>query len=278
MVEQVVLAQEVQAGSGIRIVLVSGGLTRLRLDVELAGEADLLLVIHSHVQQAGKVIDLTLHVGVPERGVAFAATPEGVAFTTEAMRDVHGLLHLSGGIGEHASVRACRCTLAIARMGEEAGSAPEKLLAGLLLCFFKFVSDGVKGGIALGQRGEFGGHVTVMPAVVVHAELVHELKAGPHAALRIGDGVAAVIPRALGGAATERIGQRVAHGVPVGDRKAHLRAHRFATDDFVRVVVLEGESVAALGSFVLNFRDVRESVVHGRTRKGDETGRSATGS
>ena len=50
-VEQVVFAQEVQAGGGVGVVLVLGRLLGLGLDVELALEADLLLVVDRHVQE-----------------------------------------------------------------------------------------------------------------------------------------------------------------------------------------------------------------------------------
>jgi hypothetical protein len=97
-------------------------------------------------RKAGEVVDLALHVGVPKRGVAFAATPEGVTFATEAMRDIHRLLHLRGGVSENVGVRAGGSALAVTRMGEEAGGAPEELLAGLLLRFFgeELVGDGVE--------------------------------------------------------------------------------------------------------------------------------------
>ena len=164
------------------------------------------------------------------------------------MRDVHGLLHLRGGIRKHTGVRAGGSALAVTGMGEEAGGAPEELLAGLLLRFFEFVGDGVEGGIAFGECVEFRRDIAIMPAVVIDAELVHELEAGPDAALRVGDGVAVVIPRTLCGAAAEGIGERVAHGVPVGDAETQVIAHFFAAHEFVGVVMLEGkDAVTVIG-------------------------------
>ena len=64
--QQVVFAQEVEAGRGVGVVLVLGRLLRLRLDVELALEADLLLVLDGHVQELREVIELALHVGVQQ--------------------------------------------------------------------------------------------------------------------------------------------------------------------------------------------------------------------
>ena len=73
--EQIVLAEEVQARGGVGVVLVLGGFFGLRLDVELAFEADLFFVGDGHVEELGEVFQLTLHVGVPEGGVTFAAAP-----------------------------------------------------------------------------------------------------------------------------------------------------------------------------------------------------------
>ena len=76
--------QEVDAGGAVEVVLVLGGLTRLRLEVELAGKADLLRVVDGHVHESGEVVDLPLHVGVPEALVALAAAPERIALAAEA--------------------------------------------------------------------------------------------------------------------------------------------------------------------------------------------------
>ena len=56
--QQVVGAEEVEAGRGVGVVLVLGRLLGLRLDVEGAWKADLLLVVDRHVQEACEVVDL----------------------------------------------------------------------------------------------------------------------------------------------------------------------------------------------------------------------------
>ena len=71
-----------------------GRLLGLGLDVEGLVEADLLFEVDSHLEEAAEVIDLTLHVGVPEGRVAFAATPEGVPFAAEVVRHLDRLLDL----------------------------------------------------------------------------------------------------------------------------------------------------------------------------------------
>ena len=104
--QQVVLPQEVEAGRRVGIVLVLGRLLGLRLDVELALEADLVRIVDRHVQKLGEVLQLALHVGVPEILVSFAATPERVARAVELLGDFERLLHLGGGVGK----RPRRCS------------------------------------------------------------------------------------------------------------------------------------------------------------------------
>ena len=47
-----------------------------------------------------EVLQLALHVGVPQILVAFAAAPERIAAAAELLGHFEGLLHLGGGIGE----------------------------------------------------------------------------------------------------------------------------------------------------------------------------------
>ena len=143
-VEQIVLAEEVEAGGGVGIVLMLGRLFRLGLDVELAGEADLLGVVDGHVEEAGEVLELALHVGVPQILVAFAAAPERVAPAAEFLGDFERLLHLRGGEGERLGVRAGRRAVHVAAVAEQVGGAPEQLDAGALLLFLEHLDDGVE--------------------------------------------------------------------------------------------------------------------------------------
>jgi hypothetical protein len=60
----------------------------------------IFLVIDRHVQEGGEVVELALHVGVEQGGVALAAAPEGVAFRPPSSWVARGLFHLGGGVGE----------------------------------------------------------------------------------------------------------------------------------------------------------------------------------
>ena len=159
-----VLAEEVQAGCGVAIVLVGGRLLWLGLNVELSRVADLFLVIDGHVKEASEVIEFTFHVGVPESGISLATTPEGVVLTTEFMGDFHCLLHLGGGMGIDIGIRAGGCAMKESRIAKEAGCAPEELDAGALLIFLQDGDNGIEIFVALSKGFSFGSHIPVRKA------------------------------------------------------------------------------------------------------------------
>src|ERR1035441_8501504 len=125
--EQVVLPQEVQAGSGVGVVLVLRRLFGLGLDVELALEADRFLVIGGQVEELAEMVHLALEVGVEKRAVAFASAPEHVAGAFERVRHLNSLLNLGGGVSEHLGIAARSRAVRKARMHKQTGSAPKQL-------------------------------------------------------------------------------------------------------------------------------------------------------
>ena len=209
MRQQIVLAQEIEAGRGVGIVLVLGRLLRLRLDVELALEADLFGVVDGHVEELGEMIELALHVGVPQILVAFAAAPEHVAVAAEFLGHFERLLHLGGGVGKGLGVAARGRAVHVARIAEEIGRAPEQLDAGPLLLFFEHLDDGVEILVRLGEVRAFGRDVAIVERIERRAELLDELERDAGAVLGVLDRVAAVVPRPDGGAGAERIGERI---------------------------------------------------------------------
>ena len=243
MVQQFILAEKVQAGRRVRVVLVLGRLLRFRLDVELALEAEFLLPRHRHVEEPAQVVQLALHVGVDQAAVALAATPEGVALAPQAVSHLDGLFHLGSGVGVDLGVGRGRRPHGVALMGEEAGSAPKQFLARLVLQALQLVGHCVKGRVGLGQGAQLGCYVTVVEAIKVNPHLVEELEEHVGPLGRVLDRVAPVVPRCLGGAHPEGIAQRVAHAVPVGGPEAHVVAHRLALHFLIGVVVLEGQRV-----------------------------------
>ena len=259
VVHEVVFAEEVEARGGVGVVLVLGGLFGLGLDVELALEADLLFVGDGHVEELGEVLELALHVGVPKGRVAFASTPEGVAFAAQLVGDFEGFLHLRGSVGEGVGVAARGGSVRVARMGEELGGAPEELHAGLLLLGLEELGDGVEPLVRLLEGRAVRGDVAVVEGVVRRAELLANLEEDGDAGLGEIEAGEAGFPRADGGAAAEHVRALTTHGVPIDDGEAEVLGHRLALEDGLGVVVFEGERVLGLRTFVGDFGDVGES-------------------
>ena len=88
-----------------------------------------------------------------------------------------------------------------------------------------------------------------MEAIKGSPELRDELEGRVDTPLGIFDRLAAVIPGAVEGRRSERIGPCRSEGVPVTDAEPQVIAERFSVDNFVGVVVAEGERIAALGAF-----------------------------
>ena len=97
-----------------------------------------------------------------------------------------------------------------------------------------------------------------MPAIVRRAKFLDEFKRHARAFLRVLHGVGAVVPRTLHGAGAERIAARAAKGVPVNHGEPEMFAQGFAFDDFLGIVMFEGQRVFRLGTFVGDAADVGE--------------------
>ena len=64
MSHQSILPEKIQASSSIGIILVFGRFLGLGLNVELAFEADLFLVVYRHVEKCGQMIHLAFELGI----------------------------------------------------------------------------------------------------------------------------------------------------------------------------------------------------------------------
>ncbi len=135
-------------------------------------------------------------------------------------------------------------------MDEEAGGAPEKLLASAFLLFFQHIHNGIERLVGFGERGAFRGDVAVMEAVIVETDFFHEVEEHAGAVLGVGDGVRAIVPRVGGGACAEGIRAGSAHRMPVGATEAEPLGHGLAGDDFGGVIVFESERVFRRRAFV----------------------------
>ncbi len=105
------------------------------------------------------------------------------------------------------------------------------------------------------ERGPFGGDVAVVEAVERRAELLEELEGDADAADGVFDRIVLRLPRPEHGARPEGIAARAPHRVPIGHAEAQVVLHRLAFDQFVLVVVAEGQRVVRFGAFEADFGD-----------------------
>jgi len=101
-----------------------------------------------------------------------------------------------------------------------------------------------------------------MEAVIRSLQLFKEFKGHIHPFQRVFDGLGAIIPGTLQCTGSKGIAAGSSKGMPVTDAEAKQIPHRLAFNFLFRTIMLEGEWIFALGTFVLNFRDVCK-VFHG---------------
>ncbi|MNS68211.1 hypothetical protein D3C72_1014860 [compost metagenome] len=178
------------------------------------------------------------------------------------MGRVHGAEHLGSGAGEHFGIGVARGAGSETRIAEAIGGAPQQLDAAGFLVLLEVINHLREMVAILLQRAAFRGDIGVMEAVIVDTQFGEEFEGRGCFADRQLHGIAGVLPRALERPRTEHIGARPDERVPVTGGHAQVFAHGFAEDEFVGVVVTEGEGGIAVWAFVANRLDIRE-ILHG---------------
>ena len=84
-------------------------------------------------------------------------------------------------------------------------------------------------------------NITVVKAVVVDTDLVHELEEDVDPVDGIFHGVTAIIPGHLCSAGTEGVAKGIAHHMPIGCSETHVFLHGFTANCLVGIVLLEGQ-------------------------------------
>ena len=176
LVEQVVTVQEAVDGRAVVVVLVLGRLLRLGLEQQCPGEADRVLVLGDHGEEAGQLVGLLFHAGVEEGLVPFTAAPQHVVVAAQPMRGVDHVPHLRGGVGEHLGIGVGGRAGRVPRVGEQVGRPPQQLDAGLGHLLAGPVDHGIEVRSGLLEAVAFGRHVDVVEREELHAELGDELE------------------------------------------------------------------------------------------------------
>ena len=244
------------------VVLVLRRLIRLRLDEQRALEADLVLVLDDQVHEAPELIELALHVGVEQRLVAFAAAPEHVVLAAQLLRDLEGLLHLRGGVGEHLGIGVGRGARHVARVREQVGRPPQQLDAGALHVACQHVDDPIEDVVGLRQRRALparrrdrGNRRTGTPSFSKNSKPTAAFSSASSS------GSPVAMPGRVERAGAEHVEAVPDEGVPVADRHPQVVLHALAAHDAVLVVVAERPARRARpgpGSGWARFRGMRD--------------------
>ena len=247
---QPVAPEKAVDGGDVVVVLVLGRLLRLRLDQDRALEADAVLVVDDHAEEASGLVHLAAEIGVEQRLVALAPAPQHIVLALQPLGDVDAMLHRRGRIGEHVRVGIGGGTRHEAAVREQVGRAPQQLDAGLLDLGFEDVGDLVEALGAFGEGRALRPDIGVVEAEIGDAEQREHLEGDVGLELRVLHRVAE--PRTLESLAAERIAARPGEGVPIGDREAQVVLHPLARDHLVLVVEAIGERVGRLRSFIFD--------------------------
>ena len=258
MSHQSILPEKIQASSSIGIILVFGRFLGLGLNVELAFEADLFLVVYRHVEKCGQMIHLAFELGIPECGISFPSSPEGVPLASKGFGDFNCLFHLCCCIGKHISIAAGGSPMHVTGMAKEAGRPPEQLDACASLFLLEHLGHSIQILVAGGQTGSLGSHIPIVKGVIRSPKFFHELESDPSPILSVLHRIGAIVPRSQGSAHTERVGQWVAESMPINHGEPQVVLHRLPFHLLILVVVFEGQWVLGIRTFVGDLFDFRK--------------------
>ena len=256
-----ILAEEAENSCSIEIILVLCRLLGLRLNVEIACVADRTGIVNGHSHKTSHIVLLKSHIGVEKSLIALTAAPENVALTAELYGCFNSLLDLSCSVSENISRGRCACAVHISGMIEALSCAPEKLLACFSLLLLEVINYLVELFIGLSKAAVLGRKVSVVEAVVINGELVHDLESCVCLCDSTLFGIC-LAPGLIGSAAAEHICSVAAHGVPPGKSKLELLSHRLAVYYLIGIIVLECKGICAVLALVRDLTDCREKFAH----------------
>src|SRR5581483_9902342 len=247
---EAVLLQEGEHRRDVPVVLMFGGLEGLGLDEDRPFEADAMLVLDHHREEAAVVIELALEVGIEQGVVALAPAPEHVVLTAQAVSGLEAEAHLRRGPGVDLGIGARGRTAGVTRMAEEVCRTPEELHAGRSHLLLHLLHDRLEVAVVLFQRGRRRHRIDVVEGEVGNAEALEEIESSLE--LLVGHLLSHLRgePRAGQGAATEDVLAGPVEGVPVADRASQPFLHALAENLAVLVVDPVGELVRRFRTLV----------------------------
>ena len=188
----------------------------------MALEADLVLVLDHHGEEAAELVLLLLQVGVEQRVVALAPAPQHVVLAAQAVRRLEAVPHLGGGEAEHLRIGIGGAARHVARMAEQVGRAPQQLDAGRRHLRARSCRPCAEIRHVLADGVRLRHDVDVVEAEVRQPQPREELEGFVELEVRGRLIERAAVPRTAERAGAEHIEAVPAEGVPVADRHAQL--------------------------------------------------------
>ena len=231
---------------------------RLGFDQDFAFEADLVLVLDDHRQEAAEILKFARQIRVQKRVIAFTATPEDIILAAQTMRRLKTITYLAHGAGRHFRIRIGQATGGVARVAEKVCGAPEQFDAGLFLVSTKSVACTLEIVREFVRRCGGLGDVHIMEAVIGKPQFREEFKSRCHLRISSAAVIGRVLPRAIKRACAENVEAVPAEGVPVAHRHAQVVFHALSKHHLVLVVIAIGKRVLAFRPLKLDRGDVAE--------------------
>src|SRR5690606_8160547 len=97
--QKIILLQKADDRRGIVVVLVLRWLTRFGLNKECTPSAPLAGIVCGHMEDAGKVLLLTLHICLQKGHMSFASAPKNIVLSAESNGRVQRSFNLSSSMG-----------------------------------------------------------------------------------------------------------------------------------------------------------------------------------
>ncbi len=264
------------------VVLVLGRLERLGLDQDRALEPDGVLVLDDHVEEPAELVDLARHVGVEQRLVALATTPQHVVRSAQPVRRLHAVGDLRGGEGEQLGVGVRRRAGLESGVREQVGGAPQQLR--------RRCAPGARRRGRPSRRGCGTTRRTSPPRgrcrgrgssrTARRASTRTRTRRPSSSGRRPSDRgrIDGRQPRPVERAGAEDVEAVPVERVPVAHGEPQVFGHRAAGDDPIGVVPAEGEGIVRLEAFVADGVDVgEERCAHDGSRSCDLSGEGLGG-
>ncbi len=231
------------------VVLVLGGLKRLRLDEYGSLEPDAVLVIDHHGKEAAVLIQFARQFRGQQRVIAFAPAPQDVVVPAEPMGRLQRRPYLCRGPREHFRARAGRGATRVARMTEYIRGAPQQLDAGCSHLFCQRLFNAPHIAVVVLDGGRRGHHVDIVEGEVRHAQARYEIER--RFELLIGHGLRD--DRSEPGPGQRACAKDIRAGpverVPVTHRDLQPLRHGPAEHHAILIVDAVGKFIAGLGTF-----------------------------